>query len=67
MPFSTHHAVHELHMCNAMQVTQQQGLQWMTDAVALLPESVLSASDRQKLLGVMQITAINGAEAENFK
>lgn len=45
---------------------QQQGLQWVSEAVAVVPESALSASDRQKLLGVLQIAAINGPEASNY-
>ena len=49
-----------------MQVTQQQGLQWASEAVAAVPETALSASDRQKLLGVMQVTAIEGPEARNY-
>ena len=49
-----------------MQVTQQQGLQWAGEAVAAVPETALSASDRQKLLGVMQVTAIEGPEAHNY-
>ena len=48
------------------QVTQQQGLQWASQAVAAVPETALSASDRQKLLGVMQVTAIEGPEARNY-
>lgn len=48
------------------QATQQQGLQWVSEAVAAIPETALSASDRQKLLGVMQITAIEGPEASNY-
>jgi hypothetical protein len=48
------------------QVMQQQGLQWASQAVAAVPETALSASDRQKLLGVMQVTAIEGPEARNY-
>jgi transportin-3 len=49
-----------------IKVTQQQGLQWASQAVAAVPETALSASDRQKLLGVMQVTAIEGPEARNY-
>lgn len=55
MPFAT-----------STQVTQQQGLQWASEAVAAVPETALSPSDRQKLLGVMQVTAIEGPEASNY-
>ena len=46
-------------------MAQQQGLQWMQEAVSVLPEAVLGASDRQKLLGVAQIVAMAGPEASN--
>lgn len=50
-----------------VQVTQQQGLQWASEAVTAVPEMALGASDRQKLLGVMQVTAIEGPEAVNYR
>ena len=37
----------------------------MQEAVSALPEAVLGASDRQKLLGVAQIVAMAGPEADN--
>ena len=35
-----------------MQATQEQGLQWLTQAVSALPEEAATAAERERLLSI---------------
>lgn len=55
------------HIGSWLQVTQQQGHQWVVQTLALLPADVAADSDKSHLLETSAATAAAGAEASNLE
>ncbi len=53
--------------CCAMQATQQQGVQWLAEAVSAIPDEAAPAADRQALLVAAAATAAHGQSADSSK
>lgn len=50
-----------------LQVTQQQGHQWVVQTLALLPADVAADGDKRHLLETSGATAAAGTEASNLE
>jgi len=51
----------------ARQATQQQGVQWLADAVGLIPDEAAPAADRHALLAAASAIAAHGQNADSSK
>lgn len=51
----------------AAQATQQQGVQWLAEAVGAIPDESAPAADRQALLVAAAATAAHGQAADSSK